>query len=91
VGQPVTRLDVESRTAPQPQAPARSNRSGCGPVSAVMDGRVVEGVYQVRGREITVSCRFGSASSETGGLPDADLAVMLLRDIIKAAKAGRPA
>ena len=52
-------------------------------VTASMDGRIVRASYSVGGRKMLVISDYGSASAETGGLPDSDLAVMILRDILK--------
>ena len=53
-------------------------------VTASMDGRIVRGSYAVGGNKMVVISDYGSASAETGGLPHSDLAVMILRDILKA-------
>ena len=60
-----------------------SEASSTETVTASMDGRIVRGSYAVGGRKLVVISDYGSASAETGGLPDSDLAVMMLRDILK--------
>ena len=60
-----------------------SEASSTETVTASLDGRIVRGSYSVGGRKMVVISDYGSASAETGGLPDSDLAVMILRDILK--------
>ncbi len=52
-------------------------------VTAMYDGRLVEATYWREGCFLKVSSAFGSRRGPRGGLPDRDLAVMFLRDILK--------
>jgi hypothetical protein len=66
-----------------PKQPTRNS------VTVELEGKIYSGTYHVSSKVVTIQCAYGSTSTQVGGSTAVAVARILLREILRGAKARR--